>query len=117
MLEDAWDNAGDGANTLRAELRINEKAVGSLIASGQIQSVGKNSASQSYAFGTGALTLPQLAEAWRDLINLFDTCAGIVDSPATDDSIYAEMTARLRPRYSRRIRMTNLRNNSAEVAA
>lgn len=113
MLDDAWEAAVAGAVPLRDSLRTLEKEIGALIATGQIQSVGKNSANQSYAFGTGALTLPQIAEGWRDLINLFDRCQEIIvaDSQAnTDDNIYAEMKARCRPVYSTRPDLTNLHN-------
>lgn len=112
MLEDAWDAAPEGALTLRETLRTLEKEIGALIATGQIQSVGKNSANQSYAFGTGALTLPQIAEGWRDLINLYDRSAAVLTTAAAtvnDATVYAEMTARCFPVYSTRPNLLPLR--------
>ena len=105
LLEDAWDNAAETANTLRPELRANETAVGALLSQGQLANVSKNSASHSYAFGNnGALTTPDVAHAWRELINLFDACQTILVTAGdivlggegdNDAAIYAEMTARL----------------------
>lgn len=119
MLEDAWDAAPEGALTLRESLRTLEKEIGELIRTGQITSVGKNSANQSYAFGTGALTLPLIAESWRDLINLFDLCQEIIVADGqenTDTNIYAEMKARCRPVYSRRPDITNLHRCAGVLA-
>ena len=111
MLDDAWDDATDGASTLRDALRKKEKDVGELIAAGQISSVSKNSVSHSYAFGDGVLTLNEIASGWRDLINLFDYCQEVItaDSQAVnDDNIVAEMRARLQPRYSVSLSMEGL---------
>ena len=103
MLEDAWDNTDNTGNRLRVELRANETSVGALVAQGQLSSVSKNSASQSYAFsGTGALTTAEVARAWRELVNLFDRAEDILEDAGditagvdNDAAIYAEMYARL----------------------
>ncbi len=114
LLDDAWDSAPETASTLRDELRRYETAVGALLSGGSIQSVGKNSANQSYAYtGNGTLTTAEVARAWRDLISLFDRCQQVLitagtESP-TDDEIYAEMKARLRPVYQTRGDYRNLR--------
>jgi len=120
MLDDAWDAATDGADTLRDSLRAQEKTVGELLASGQIQSVSKNSASHSYAFGGGTLTLNELAQGWRDLINLFDYCREVIADDAqaiNDDNIVAEMRARLVPRYSDQTNMALLHNSGLPPSA
>ena len=119
MLEDAWDHCAAAANSLRPELRANESAIGALISQGQLSSVSKNSASQSYAFGgAGSLTTPEVARAWRDLINLFDQVESILSTAGdivigyegdNDPAIYAEMRARLVPAYSGQADITNLR--------
>ena len=103
MLDDTWDAANDGADTLRDSLRSKEREIGELVGAGQISSVSKNSASHSYAFGDGTLTLNEIAGGWRDLINLFDYCREVIAADAqtiNDDNIVAEMRARLRPCYS-----------------
>jgi hypothetical protein len=119
MLEDAWDAAPEGALTLRESLRTLEKEIGELIRTGQVQSVGKNSANQSYAFGQTAHTLPEIAIGWRDLLNLYARCREVIiaDSQAdNEDNIYAEMTARCRPVYSRRPDITNIHRCSGVLA-
>ena len=119
MLDDAAEAATTDAVALRAALRTCEKEIGELIRTGQIASVGKNSANQSYAFGASALTLPAIAEGWRDLINLFDRCSEVVvadGQAATDPNILAEMRARCRPIYSTRPDLTNLRQTSGVFA-
>ena len=111
MLDDAWDAANDGADTLRDALRLKEKETGELISAGQISSVSKNSASHSYAFGDGVLTLNEIASGWRDLINLFDYCREVIaddEQAINDDNIVAEMRARLRPCYSVSLSMEGL---------
>jgi hypothetical protein len=116
LLEDAWDNAPDGALTLREELRRNERAIGVLIAQGSLSSVSKNSSSQSYAFGQGQLTTAEMARAWRVLINLFDRSQSIILAASLtndDDTIYAEMKARLVPVYSTRPNLHTLREACA----
>lgn len=100
MLEDAWDDAPDGDATLRATLRGNERAASLVVAGGSLSSITKNASSHSYAFGNGNITAVEVANTWRELIDLFDalfdsyTTAGT----ATDDAtIYAEMKRRLVP--------------------
>ena len=73
-LENAWDDSPAAANTLRPQLRINERNAANLFsASGSLASVSKNSASQAYR-GTalGSLTQVQIQYGWRMLINLYD---------------------------------------------
>jgi hypothetical protein len=74
FLDDAWDAAPNSGNSLRDQLRAFEKQVNALFnTSGTLGSVAKNSASQSYRGpGLGSYTVPQVAAAWRVLINLFD---------------------------------------------
>ncbi len=97
FLDDAWDSAPAEGNTLRDELRKYEKAATSLFSSsGSIQSVGKNSANQSYSGpGVGRYTSVQIQEAWRSLINLFDLCYVDLTGVPSDDAVYAEMKLRL----------------------
>ena len=116
MLEDAWDNAPEDGDTLREELRKNERAVGELISAGSIQSVSKNSTSQSYAFsGGGQLTTAEVARGWRDLLNLFDRCSNILlanSVSASDENVHAEMVWRLQPVYVTRPDISNLRREA-----
>lgn len=113
MLDDAWDHSQQTAHTLREELRANETAVGNLLSQGQLASVSKNSASQSYAFsGQGTLTTADIARGWRDLINLFDRCFNLLTaagSATTDEDVLAEMRARLSPVYQTRADISGLR--------
>lgn len=120
-LEDAWDHAPVAANSLRVELRANVTALGALLSQGQIASVSKNSASQSYAFsGNGVLTTKDLREIWQDLVDLFDVCETILTAAGqitagddNDAAIYAEMRARIAPGvgdvYQTRPDISNLR--------
>ena len=98
MLDDAWDAAPEGALTLREQLRTNERAAGLVVSGGSLSSVSKNNASQSYAFGSGNITATEIANTWRDLIDLYDwvfdarTTAGF---NTDDDAVYPEMRRRL----------------------
>jgi len=101
MLEDAWDEAPDGALTLREQLRANERAAGRAVSGGAIASISKNSSSHSYSQGgNGNITPTEVANVWRNLIDLFD---GISDAyvaaglAAEDVDIYPEMKRRLVP--------------------
>lgn len=100
MLDDAWDACPEGANTLRQQLRDFEKEPGSLFKGGSIASVSKNSSSQTYSLpGSGRVTAQQMANGWRNLINLFDQCATDLDVSGAgdqDESIYTEMMTRLK---------------------
>ena len=72
-LENAWDDAPDAANTLRQQLRIQERTAQNLFSAGSIGSVSKNSASQSYAgAGFGRFSVAQIQQGFRMLIELFD---------------------------------------------
>lgn len=105
LLEDAYDASIDTATDLRVCLRNAEKEVGNLIQFGSVQSVNKNSAGQSYAFGNGQLTATDLALAWRELVDLFDDCQGCLataSAATTAAAVNAEMKARLRPVYATR---------------
>lgn len=100
MLEDAWDAAPDGALTLREQLRANERAAGLVVSGGSLSSISKNQSSHSYAFGSGNITATEVANVWRELIDLFDSistsyvAAGLA---AEDIDIYPEMNRRLVP--------------------
>ncbi len=106
FLDDAWDAAPVQANTFRAQLRKFESSATLLFSGGSIGSVSKNSVSQSYRGpGLGSYTPVQIANAWRDLINLFDSvkkqidcliAAGNTDFPDdTDETIYEAMKSQL----------------------
>lgn len=73
FLEDAWDNAPNDANSLRQQMRSYESSARAKTAGGMLGSVAKNNASQSYRGpGLGSYTLIQIADTWRELINLLD---------------------------------------------
>ena len=98
MLDDAWDDRAE--LTLREKLRANERAAGAMLSAGSLASVSKNSASQSFAYGRGNVTVAEIARGWRELITCFDqvftsfNTAGL----ATDDAtIVVEMRARIQP--------------------
>lgn len=98
MLEDAWDAAPEGAATLREQLRSFERASGLVVSGGSLASISKNSSSHSYAFGPGNITPKEVANTWRELIDLFDGIfAARTDAAgdATDEAVYAEMNRRL----------------------
>ena len=97
MLDDAWDDAPVGASTLRDQLRANERAAGSLLSGGSLSSVSKNSASHSYSFGSGSLTLADIARGWRTLIDLFDEVSDSLSPSNTDEEIIVVMRQRLVP--------------------
>ncbi len=94
MLDDAWDVAPAGDDTLRDTLRGQERAAGLLVSGGSLASVSQNSVSHSYSYGGGSLTAVDIARGWRELIDLFDVVSG---SQTGDDAIYAEMKRRLVP--------------------
>lgn len=100
MLEDAWDAAPETAASLREQLRANERAAGLVVSGGSLSSISKNASSHSYAFGSGNITPKEIANVWRELIDLFDlifasrTTAG---GDTTDEAVYAEMNRRLIP--------------------
>lgn len=107
FLDDAWDAAPADANTFRTELRKFETAARSMTMGGAISSVSKNSTSQSYRGpGVGSYTLVQIADAWRDLINLFDITKARIDeliaddntdfTDSSDETVYAQMKNQLR---------------------
>jgi hypothetical protein len=115
LLDDAAEAAALNTRALRVELRAAEKLVGTLLSAGAVQSISKNSVSQSYAFGgSGTLTTAEVARAWRDLITCHDgSQAALVaagDATPTDDAILAEMRARLEPVYAASLDLTNLRH-------
>lgn len=100
MLEDAWDAAPEGALTLREQLRAYERAAGSVVSGGSLASISKNTSSHSYAFGNGNITATEVANTWRELIDLFDLLlASFTEAAieATDATIYPEMMRRLVP--------------------
>jgi len=114
MLDDAWDASQAAGTTLRESLRAAEKTVRGLLQNGSIQSVSKNSASQSYAFGSSAtLTTADVARAWRDLINCHDGAKAAIVAAGTanpsDSSIRDEMLIRLEPAFATGLNMANLR--------
>jgi hypothetical protein len=73
FLNDAWQRAGDAANSLREIIVSSQVAALSLVKLGSIASVGKNSANQSYSgYGPGKLTHVQIVEAWGNILSLYD---------------------------------------------
>lgn len=111
LLRSAQAAATAQSLTLLEALAAAETAVGELIAGGQISNVSKNSASQSYAFGSGNLTTSAVAEAWSELILLFERCKDCLSaagSDTSDASVAAEMAARLRPQHATRPDLTLL---------
>ena len=96
MLEDAWDDAPVGTLTLRGQLRANERAAGLVVSGGSLSSISKNSSSHSYAFGSGNITATEVANTWRELIDLFDLVLASL-SATDDEEVYAEMMRRLQP--------------------
>lgn len=100
MLEDAWDAAPDGALTLRVQLRDMERAAGLVVSGGSLASISKNSSSHSYAFGMGNITAKEIANTYRELIDLYDgllAAYGSASLDTSDETIYAEMMRRLVP--------------------
>ena len=68
FLTRAWNNAKDGANTLPEQLEIEQQAALTLIATGSIASVGKNSAHQAYGnYNPGNLTQRQITSIYTQL--------------------------------------------------
>lgn len=73
FLNDAWNRAGDAANTLRDTLIADQTAALRLVKQGSLASVGKNSTSQAYkAYGPGSLTQVQVVEIVGNLQGLYD---------------------------------------------
>lgn len=99
MLDDAWDSTPEDGR-LRETLRANESNVLLLIKGGSIQSTGANGRSLSLSpSAVGAVTQVEIAEAWRRLIDVFDTSAseiGAVADGSQDDVIYTQMMGNLR---------------------
>lgn len=94
LWDDAWDAAPEAANTFRGQLRAFETDVGRLVSKGSVSSFSKNSLTTSFAATPGNLTQADIARAWRDLINLFDSChTDLVNAGTaapTDEQVYAE---------------------------
>ena len=68
FLTRAWNNAKDAANTLPEQLEIEQQAALTLIATGSIASVGKNSAHQAYGnYNPGNLTQRQITSIYTQL--------------------------------------------------
>jgi len=99
MLDDAWDAAvaavvADAEPSLRPKLRANETIAREAIASGSLASVSANG--RTTQFSTGGVQQESIAEAWRDLVDLYDKIK--VELASTDDEeIKTEMMARLIP--------------------
>ena len=74
FLNLAWQNAKEGANTLSEQLLAEQQKAVSLLASGSVSSVGKNSASQSYGgYNPGNLTHRQITNIFTTLIRYYQT--------------------------------------------
>lgn len=101
MLEDAWDAAPNGALTLREQLRTNERAAGRSVSGGSLSSISKNQSSHSYApGGSGNITPVEIANIWRELIDLYDLLVEsftAAETDTSDETVYAEMKRRLVP--------------------
>ena len=71
-LEDAWD-ATTNASSLRDTLRVLESNAGRQIAGGSLSSVAANGRHSAFAAqGPGQLTPVEVAQIYRQLIDLFD---------------------------------------------
>lgn len=105
FLNLAWQNAQDGANSLPAQLLAEQQNALALLAKGSVQSVGKNSTSQSYGYyGPGNLTHRQITNAFTTLIRYYQTvkdkiigafATARIDVPADfdfDQPIYDQLT-------------------------
>ena len=124
FLDDAWDACQASANLLRDQLRAFEKNATGIYNQGTLAAVSKNSASQTYrGAGVGSLTTLQIANAWRLLINLFDTTLAAINwrlanpssNPAcnppdnSDGTVYACMKPILLPVTEYQVDVTDLR--------
>ncbi len=97
MLDDAYDDSVSTGTTMREQLRAKERAAGSLVAGGSLSSISRNSASHSYAPpGRGNVTPNDLADGWRNLIDLYDVVLATA-TDTTDGAVKGEMLLRLQP--------------------
>lgn len=95
MLDDAWDAAlaaSAESPDLRAKLRAYETTSRQAIASGSLASVSANG--RTTQFSTGGVQQDAIAEAWRDLVDLYDKTE---PSFETEAEVKAEMMALLVP--------------------
>ena len=96
MLRDAYDDSVSAGATLEETLRTKERAARALVSGGSLASISRNGASHSNAFGPGNITTADLAEAWEELLTLFEVI--FADGTYTTDAdIKAEMLRRLVP--------------------
>ena len=76
-LDDAWDAAKVASPTtpdLRAQLRANEKIARTVVSAGSLSSSTSNGHVAEFAdYGAGQVTSAEVAEAWRTLINAYDS--------------------------------------------
>jgi hypothetical protein len=73
FLNDAWNRAANGANTLREQLVSDQSETLQLVRKGSLASAGKNSASQSYKnYGPGSITQVQAVEIISNILALYD---------------------------------------------
>ncbi len=74
LLNDAWNNAQDAANTLRNQLLTEQSSALKFVKRGSLTSVSKNSSSQGYrGYGPGGLTQTQAVEAYSALLGAYDS--------------------------------------------
>lgn len=73
FLNDAWNRAGDAANTFYNTLLSDQTAALQFVKGGSLASVSKNTASQAYrGYGAGSLTQVQIVEIIGNLLGLYD---------------------------------------------
>lgn len=74
FLNRAWQNAGDGANSLETQLVTEQQSALAFIAPvGSLSHVSKNSTAQGYGgYNPGNLTLRQIVNIWTALTRIYD---------------------------------------------
>lgn len=110
MLDDAWDAAlaavvEPAEPNLRAQLRSNETTARKNISNGALASISANG--RTTAFSTSGVQQTEIAEGWRDLVDLYDSTKAQLASN-DDAEIKTEMMALLVP-------VTEFENDYSEV--
>ena len=73
-LDDAYDAAQQSRRALRDQMRAYETTARTAVANGSLSHVGMSSRSTGFSnYGAGQITQEQWVEAWRHLIDTFDT--------------------------------------------
>jgi hypothetical protein len=93
FLNLAWQKAGDAANTLPEQLLKEQQAALTLIATGSVATVAKNSTSQSYGFyGPGNLTHRQITAIFTTLIRYYQTVKDKIIWAAAQSAVALDAT-------------------------